>query len=148
MSISGAGVLLVTPYSDERDMYTDFLCHLGFDVSVCAHLDEAPGLAAAAQVEVAVIRLPDRSLADAVAVLERLRTDSRTRRLGLIAITTHPGLEYRHAAAIACDGFILLPSPPEDLVSAIERIVRDRQRSAQRDPQHDAIVDRAHGHQP
>ena len=109
-------VLVVDDYQDAREMYSEYLRLSGFDVVEAANGLEALERAAA---DVPDIVLMDLSLPvmDGCEATRRLKADSRTAAIPVVAFTAHalPGV-LETATLAGCDGFVTKPCLPEDLV--------------------------------
>ena len=115
-----AVILLVDDYQDGREMYADALTFAGFQVIEAASGPEA--LRAAAEHAPDLI-LMDLSLPgiDGWEVTSRLKADSKTRHLRVIALTAHAlDGEKERAEQAGCDGFIPKPCLPDELQAKVE----------------------------
>ena len=121
-------VLLLDPFADERDMYSEYLRLVGFDVVVPPN--PKAGLRTAAQhppdVIVTHLRLADSSL-NGIDVLKQVKGNRTTRHVRVVIITTSiQHSDARTAAAAHCDAYLLLPLGPDALAEAIHRLCRDK----------------------
>jgi CheY-like chemotaxis protein len=116
-------VLLVSPFSDERDMYATYMRARGIEVAVCKDPVAALTFARQQSVRAVVARILQAGSADGVTLTRALKGDERTRRIPVIIITTQPdkGIQAE-AESAGCDRFLLLPCLPEQLVAEIRRI--------------------------
>jgi len=122
-------ILLVDPYADERDMYAESLRFAGFDVSVCATAAAVLAKTRTVPVLAVITRVRQSGDANGIALTERLKNDGDTRSIPVIVITSHIEANIRTAAhAAGCDGFLMIPCLPEQLISEIRRVVDDSQR--------------------
>jgi two-component system, cell cycle response regulator DivK len=121
-------VLLVEPFADDRDMYSEYLRVRGFAVDACAGADTAFDRAAAADAIVTAIRL--HGPYDGVEFVRRLRADRRTEATPIIVLTASTFTDDRQRAyAAGCDAFLLKPCLPDTLANEIRRVVRSARRS-------------------
>jgi two-component system, cell cycle response regulator DivK len=116
-------ILLVDDYQDGREMYADALTFSGFRA-----LEASSGLEA---LQLAIDRLPDLILMDLSLpgmdgweVTSRLKKDSRTKHIPIIALTAHALTEERERAEQAgCDGFLAKPCLPDELLTEVKRVL-------------------------
>jgi CheY-like chemotaxis protein len=123
-------VLLVDDFDDAREMYAEYLTYSGFDV-----LQAANGVQA---LHCALERTPDVILMDLALplmdgweVTRRLKADSRTAHIPVVALTGHALSLFLEAAQRAgCDAWITKPCLPEDLVREIRRMLEHKKPAA------------------
>ncbi|HWP35444.1 MAG TPA: response regulator [Thermodesulfobacteriota bacterium] len=128
--MSGEGgaplVLVVDDYDDSRQMYADFLTFSGFRVEQAR--DGVEALEKAAALLPAVI-LMDLSLprVDGWECARRLKRDSRTRQILVVALTGHAlsGDEAR-ALEAGCDAFIAKPCLPDEVARRVQALLDAR----------------------
>jgi two-component system cell cycle response regulator DivK len=122
-------VLVVDDYQDAREMYAEYLAYSGFRVAEASNGIEA--------LEKAFELLPDVILMDLSlpgmdgwAATRRLKTDERTRRIPVVALTGHALAGASESARQAgCDAFVTKPCLPDELVVQVRRML-DRDISA------------------
>ena len=122
-------VLVVDDYQDAREMYAEYLAYSGFRVAEASNGIEA--LEKAFELRPDVI-LMDLSLPgmDGWAATRRLKTDERTRRIPVVALTGHALAGASESARQAgCDAFVTKPCLPDELVVQVRRML-DRDLSA------------------
>lgn len=123
-------VLVVDDYADARAMYAAWLEVSGFRVAEAATAAEALALADA---EPPAAILMDLSLPglDGIEATRRLKAHPRTAGVPVLAITGHVESRVSEAArAAGCDAFIVKPSPAEDVVDAVARLIPARRDGA------------------
>ena len=116
-------VLIVEDQSDLRQLYVQELTISGFDV-----IEAANGLDAIAHCS---SQYPDVILMDlSLPVLDgweatrRLKSDSRTAHIPVVALTAHDGSgELQRATRAGCDWFVPKPCPPNDLIEEVRRVL-------------------------
>jgi CheY-like chemotaxis protein len=116
-------ILLVDDYQDGREMYADALRFSGFRA-----LEASSGIEA---LQLALERLPDLILMDLSLpgmdgweVTSRLKKDTRTLHIPIIALTAHALHEERERAERAgCDGFLAKPCLPDELLAEVRRVL-------------------------
>jgi two-component system cell cycle response regulator DivK len=122
-------ILLVDDYQDGREMYADALTFSGFRA-----LEASSGLEA---LQLAIERLPDLILMDLSLpgmdgweVTTRLKKDSRTKHIPIIALTAHAmGRDRDNALAAGCDEFEAKPVNYRALVEKINSVLAKRGQS-------------------
>ena len=120
-------VLIVEDDQDGRRMYADWLTNAGFQVDQAHNglqaleraLDYCP------HVVVTDLNIPG---IDGFELTRRLRQDSRTRDIPVIAVTGHAAFASDPARArrAGCDAVLPKPCSPEDLEAAIRDLIRER----------------------
>lgn len=120
-------VLVVEDYQDAREMYAAYLQFSGFDVAEAGNGVEA--------VEKTTELLPDIVLMDLALprmdgweATRRLKADSRTRHIPVVALTGHALAGHAEGArAAGCDAFVTKPCLPDALVAEIRRLLDQRE---------------------
>lgn len=113
-------VLLVDCFSDEREMYEEYLRFTGFDpVDVCEPAN-AFKTATTVRPDVIVTDMVLRRTLDGLELIRQLRDDSRTAKTLIIVISGFVFPRHRaKAEAAGCDIFLPKPCLPQTLVEAI-----------------------------
>jgi CheY-like chemotaxis protein len=119
-------VLVVEDYQDAREMYAAYLQFSGFEVAEATNGVEA--------IEKAQRLMPDIVLMDLALprmdgweATRRLKSDERTRKIPVVALTGHALAGHAEGARQAgCDAFVTKPCLPDVLVAEIRRLL-DRQ---------------------
>jgi two-component system cell cycle response regulator DivK len=119
-------ILIVEDHSELRQMYVQELILSGFDV-----IEAANGADAITHTSE---RFPDVVLMDlSLPVLDgweatrRLKVDSRTKHIPVVALTAHDGSgELQRATRAGCDWFVPKPCQPHDLIEEIRRVLAGR----------------------
>jgi len=112
-------VLLAEDFEDARELYRDYLEFSGFAVQTANNGREA--------VDQAVALQPDLILMDAsMPVLDgwqatrELKSNPATHHIPVLALTAHAFDDARYQAeAVGCDGFVMKPCLPDDLVARV-----------------------------
>jgi len=128
-------VLIVEDYEDAREMYAEYLKYSGFRVAEARNGLEA--------LEIAQKLLPDVILMDLALpgmdgweATRKLKSDDRTRRIPVIAVTGHALSGHSDTARRAgCDAFVSKPCLPDALVAEVRKMLdstrsKGRSRSA------------------
>lgn len=116
-------VLLVEDQSDLRRLYAEQLTLSGFDVIEAG--DGATALAHSTEQTPDVV-LMDLSLPgiDGWEATRRLKTDTRTAHIPVVALTAHDGAgELERATQAGCDWFVPKPCPPDALIVEVRRVL-------------------------
>jgi len=116
-------VLIAEDQQELRELYAQQLSMSGFDVIEAANGAEA--------IDLTSVRLPDVILMDlSMPVVDgweatrRLRADTRTAHIPVVALTAHDGSgELERATDAGCDWFVPKPCPPDALITEIRRIL-------------------------
>ncbi len=116
-------VLIVDDYRDAREMYAQYLAFSGFDVAEAADGAEAIRLAREKQPSIILMDLALPGM-DGWEATRRLKADTRTKQIPVIALTGHALPGYSASARNAgCDGFISKPCLPETVVAELRRLL-------------------------
>ena len=131
----GPLVLIVEDYEDAREMYAEYFRYSGFRVAEARNGLEA--------LEIAQKLLPDVILMDLALpgmdgweATRKLKSDERTRRIPVIAVTGHALSGHSDTARRAgCDAFVSKPCLPDALVAEVRKMLdstrgKGRSRSA------------------
>ncbi|MCC7540608.1 MAG: response regulator [Deltaproteobacteria bacterium] len=122
----GLHVLVVDDFDDNREMYAEYLAHVGMRVSQARDGHDAVRKAIDLSPDLIVmdLSLPDLDGWDATRLL---RADPRTARTPIVAVTGHAiGTHAATARAVGCDEVLTKPLLPEDLLDHIVSIVARR----------------------
>jgi CheY-like chemotaxis protein len=116
-------VLLVDDYPDAREMYGEYLEISGFDVVEAANGLEALQRAVDESPDIILMDL-SLPLMDGWEATRRLKADGRTARIPVVGLTGQSLTGTSEGArAAGCDGFVLKPCLPEDLVREIRKVL-------------------------
>jgi two-component system, cell cycle response regulator DivK len=116
-------VLVVDDFLDAREMYAEYFLFSGFRVAEAANGAEA--LAKAIELSPQVI-LMDLSMPgmDGWEATRRLKSDTRTKDIPVIALTGHALTGFQESAKLAgCDAFVTKPCLPDTLVAEVRRLL-------------------------
>jgi CheY-like chemotaxis protein len=116
-------ILVVDDVADNRDIYTQYLVHEGFQVALAGDgqeaLDKANHLAP--DLIVMDLSLP---VMDGWEATRRLKQNGITKNIPVIALTAHAQDGVAETAGEAgCDRFITKPCPPDELTQEIVRML-------------------------
>ncbi len=116
-------ILLVDDYRDAREMYSEYLQFLGFDVVEASNGVEALQRAVDDHPDVILMDL-SLPVMDGWEATRRLKADKRTAAIPVVALTGHALAGISEGAKKAgCDAFVTKPCLPEDLVKEITQVL-------------------------
>jgi two-component system cell cycle response regulator DivK len=116
-------VLIVEDQSDLRQLYAQELTISGFDVIEAGNGLEAISHTSAHFPDVVLMDL-SLPIVDGWEATRRLKNDSRTAHIPVVALTAHDGSgELQRATRAGCDWFVPKPCPPHDLIEEIRRVL-------------------------
>lgn len=119
-------VLLISPFEDERTMYSEYLQVKGFEVIVQAEPSKALTTASHEPIQAIVAHVRQRGPVDGIALTRAVRSALGDRIAVLLLSTAiDPGVR-NEALAADCDRFLLLPCPPEELEQEVRAAVGGR----------------------
>ena len=114
-------VLIVQPDADSREMYSEYLRYQGVDaigVNGTGRLGAAPNV----DIVVKGLLLPGHT--DGIGLIERLKTDQKTRDIPVIVVTCCAWTSERtRAERGGCDVFLSKPCLPDDLAREVRRLL-------------------------
>jgi CheY-like chemotaxis protein len=132
MTTKGQKVLLVDDYSDAREMYTEYLEFMGYQVLQAQNGVEALERALDSSPDIILMDL-SLPIMDGWEATRRLKADKRTQSIPVVALTGHALAGISEGAKEAgCDSFVTKPCLPEDLVKEIRRILDEPGRKTRR----------------
>ena len=116
-------VLLVEDQADLRLLYAQqLICH-GFDVIEAENGDAAIVHTSQHAPDVVLMDL-SLPVVDGWEATRRLKGDTRTAHIPIVALTAHDGSgELQRATLAGCDWFVPKPCPPEALVAELRRVL-------------------------
>ena len=117
-------VLIVEDEADLRRLYVEHLAISGFDV-----IEAGNGADALTRTETDApdVVLMDLSIPvmDGWEATRRIKSDTRTAHIPVVALTAHDGAgELERARHAGCDWFVPKPSPPDALITELRRFLR------------------------
>ena len=116
-------ILIVEDQSELRALYVQHLTISGFDVIEAGNGEDAVtrGTAQFPDVILMDLSLP---IVDGWEATRRLKADSRTAHIPVVALTAHDGSgELQRATSAGCDWFVPKPCPPDALITEVRRIL-------------------------
>jgi two-component system, cell cycle response regulator DivK len=116
-------VLLVEDQTELRQMYVQELELSGFDVIEAENGADAVTNTASHRPDVVLMDL-SLPVLDGWEATRRLKNDSRTSHIPVVALTAHDGSgELQRATSAGCDWFVPKPCPPDALITEIRRVL-------------------------
>ncbi len=116
-------VLLVDDFQDNREMYAMYLEHAGMQVAEAGNGHEALDQAFRLLPDLIVMDLSLPGI-DGWEATRRLKADERTKKIPVVALTSHALEGYSEGArAAGCDAFVTKPCLPEQLLSEIRKVL-------------------------
>src|SRR5258706_7936739 len=116
-------ILVVDDVADNRDIYTQFLVHAGFQVASASDGQEAVDKAIQLAPDLIVMDL-SLPVMDGWEATRRLKQNGTTKGIPIVALTAHAHQGVSETAKEAgCDRFITKPCPPDELAREIARIL-------------------------
>ena len=112
-------VLLAEDFEDARELYRDYLEFSGFAVQTASNGREAVDQALALQPDL-ILMDASMPVLDGWQATREIKTNPATHHIPVLALTAHAFDDARHQAqAVGCDGFVMKPCLPDDLVARI-----------------------------
>ena len=119
-------ILLVEDQSDLRRLYAEHLELSGFEVIEAGNGADALAHTAEHSPDVVLMDL-GLPVLDGWEATRRLKSDTRTSHIPIVALTAHDGSgELQRATSAGCDWFVPKPCPPDALVAEIRRVLAAR----------------------
>jgi two-component system, cell cycle response regulator DivK len=119
-------VLVVEDQEELRRLYVEQLEMSGFDVIEAANGEDAITHTSARTPDVVLMDL-SLPILDGWEATRRLKADSRTAHIPVVALTAHDGSgELQRATRAGCDWFVPKPCPPDALITEVRRVLAGR----------------------
>ena len=116
-------ILIVEDQSELRALYVQQLTISGFDVIEAGNGEDAITFGTAQFPDVILMDL-SLPIVDGWEATRRLKADSRTAHIPVVALTAHDGSgELQRATSAGCDWFVPKPCPPDALITEVRRIL-------------------------
>lgn len=119
MSTRQKHVLIVDDFKDDRDMYGHFLTQKGFRVTLACDGQEALDKAFELRPNLILMDLWLPIIGGWEAT-RRLKADERTRDIPIVVLTARA---FVVAAALGCDGCLIKPCRPDEMLAEVNRIL-------------------------
>jgi two-component system, cell cycle response regulator DivK len=125
-------VLVVDDYQDAREMYAEYLEFSGFRVAEAKNGQEALDKAFELVPDVILMDL-SLPVMDGWEATRRLKDDSRTRAIPVVALTGHALKGHSDDANQAgCDAYVTKPCLPDALVEQVKKMIARREAATPR----------------
>jgi two-component system, cell cycle response regulator DivK len=119
-------VLVVEDQDELRRLYAEQLALSGFDVIEAANGEDAISHTSARAPDVVLMDL-SLPILDGWEATRRLKADTRTAHIPVVALTAHDGSgELQRATRAGCDWFVPKPCPPDALIVEVRRVLAGR----------------------
>ena len=119
-------ILVVEDHDELRRLYAEQLTLSGFDVIEAANGEDAITHTSAQSPDVVLMDL-SLPILDGWEATRRLKADTRTRHIPVVAMTAHDGAgELQRATRAGCDWFVPKPCPPDALITEVRRVLAGR----------------------
>lgn len=116
-------VLIVDDYEDAREMYAEFLSFSGFRTAEAKNGVEALDQAVKLTPDVILMDLT-LPVMDGWEASERLKGDTRTKHIPLVALSGHQLVDGRaDQKKVHCDGFLTKPAMPDAVLRELRRVM-------------------------
>jgi two-component system cell cycle response regulator DivK len=116
-------VLIAEDHQELRQLYAQHLTMSGFDVIEAVNGAEALDLTSSRLPDVILMDL-SMPIVDGWEATRRLRADSRTAHIPVVALTSHDGSgELQRATSAGCDWFVPKPCAPDALITEVRRVL-------------------------
>lgn len=116
-------VLIVEDQSDLRQLYVQALTMSGFSVIEAGNGADAITHTSKHFPDVVIMDL-SLPVLDGWEATRRLKDDSRTQHIPVVALTAHDGSgELQRATRAGCDWFVPKPCQPHDLIEEVRRVI-------------------------
>jgi two-component system cell cycle response regulator DivK len=119
-------VLIVEDQCELRQLYAQQFVMSGFDVIEAANGADAIAHTTSHAPDVVLMDL-SLPVVDGWEATRRLKNDSRTAHIPVVALTAHDGSgELQRATRAGCDWFVPKPCPPDALITEVRRVLGGR----------------------
>jgi two-component system cell cycle response regulator DivK len=119
-------ILVVEDQEELRRLYVEQLALSGFEVIEAANGEDAIAHTSSHVPDVVLMDL-SLPILDGWEATRRLKADSRTRHIPVVALTAHDGSgELQRATRAGCDWFVPKPCPPDALITEVRRVLAGR----------------------
>ena len=116
-------VLIAEDQADLRQLYAEHLAISGFDVIEARDGAEAIDRTSSELPDVILMDL-SMPIIDGWEATKRLKADTRTAHIPIVALTAHDGSgELERATTAGCDWFVPKPCPPDALITEVRRVL-------------------------
>ena len=117
-------ILIVDDFKDDREMYGHFLTQRGYRVTLACDGQEALDKANELRPDLILMDLWLPVIGGWEAT-RRLKTDEKTKHIPIVVLTARA---FVQAAALGCDGCLIKPCLPEDMLREVLRLLEPRKK--------------------
>lgn len=118
-------VLIVDDFSDNREMYGEYLEHVGFRVLECGDGQTAVDIARQ-EMPAAIVMDLSLPVLDGWEATRILKNDAATQQIVIVVLTGHAEPASRKRALdVGCDEFMTKPCLPADVADKIKKLLTD-----------------------
>ena len=119
-------ILVVEDQEELRRLYVEQLAMGGFEVIEAANGEDAISHTSAHSPDVVLMDL-SLPVLDGWEATRRLKANSRTAHIPVVALTAHDGSgELQRATRAGCDWFVPKPCPPDALIAEVRRVLEGK----------------------
>jgi len=119
-------ILVVEDQEDLRRLYAEQLALSGFEVIEAGNGEDAITHTSSRSPDVVLMDL-SLPILDGWEATRRLKADTRTAHIPVVALTAHDGSgELQRATRAGCDWFVPKPCPPDALIAEVRRVLAGR----------------------
>ena len=119
-------ILVVEDQEELRRLYAEQLALSGFDVIEAGNGEDAIAHTSSHAPDVVLMDL-SLPILDGWEATRRLKADTRTAHIPIVALTAHDGSgELQRATRAGCDWFVPKPCPPDALIAEVRRVLAGR----------------------
>jgi two-component system, cell cycle response regulator DivK len=116
-------ILVVEDQEELRRLYAEQLTLSGFDVIEAGNGEDAISHTSSHNPDVVLMDL-SLPILDGWEATRRLKSDTRTAHIPIVALTAHDGSgELQRATRAGCDWFVPKPCPPDALITEVRRVL-------------------------
>ena len=115
-------ILIVDDFKDDREMYSHYLTRSGFRVSLACDGQEALDKTYQLHPDLILMDLWLPQIAGWEAI-RQLKADIRTKHIPIVALTARA---FVSASAVGCEGCLIKPCLPDDLLVEVQRVLEKR----------------------
>ena len=118
-----ATILVVDDVEEVREMCAHYLAHEGYAVAVASNGQEAVAKTAEL-LPTAVLMDLSLPVMGGLEATKRIKSDPRTQHIPVILVTAHTRNGSAAVIEAGCDGFLVKPAAPREIVAEIERVLK------------------------
>jgi two-component system, cell cycle response regulator DivK len=119
-------ILVVEDQEELRHLYAEHLASYGFDVIEAGNGEDAIAHTSSRSPDVVLMDL-GLPVLDGWEATRRLKADTRTAHIPVVALTAHDGSgELQRATNAGCDWLVPKPCPPDALIREVRRVLAGR----------------------